>query len=561
MRKSFAFYIWVVVLLMSIGIFICSKDLSKVVIRGAMKVGMLKQISQLEKTASIEEIIIQLRQISKKKGVSFTVLKNTGEIVDYSGPIVIPDMVKVIKKHKGYGIDGERFYTARAFELRGEKFIICNGIDKNIVQELIKVFQFVFNAFSIGTLGVFSFIQIMGLKFFSRKQYKVRSIARQLINNGSQHTINQLNALAKDDTVQALIHLHKNNEELILRNKTLYEEKTAIIECLDEGVIVLDSIGRIKNINLKATQLLKIMSLDFIGKYLQELIRNNPSELGAFCLDLMHIAKEQDNIIKDSYEAKESEGKFFEIIAQPIKSQNGFILILQDHSSDYKVLSMGKNFVTNASHELRTPITIIKGFTETLKDLPEISEDMLIDITDKILRNCHRMASVVKSLLVLADLDYSGKASMQPCDLVGLIESCSYTLLSAFPDVKVETLFNEKEPIIWGDPDLLELAIMNLFENAVKYSDAAAYITVTVESLKDHINLSIKDRGIGIAQKDLNHIFERFYTVNKSHSRKLGGAGLGLSIVKTIIEKHNAKIHVESPGREGSIFTIQFPKQ
>jgi len=227
--------------------------------------------------------------------------------------------------------------------------------------------------------------------------------------------------------------------------------------------------------------------------------------------------------------------------------------------SEYKVIEMGKDFVANASHELRTPITIIRGFAETLQDLPEISQEMLAEITEKIVRTCIRLDKLVKSLLTLADIENLSRERMQEVNLVMLAENCERTLLTAHPNAHVKLHSEEGEVLIHAEGDLIELAILNLLENAVKYSQAPAEIEMKIERMGDEVQLKVIDRGIGMAQSDLPHIFDRFYTVNKARSRKLGGAGLGLSIVKTIIDKHSGKISVDSELGKGTTFTIIFP--
>jgi two-component system phosphate regulon sensor histidine kinase PhoR len=111
-----------------------------------------------------------------------------------------------------------------------------------------------------------------------------------------------------------------------------------------------------------------------------------------------------------------------------------------------------------------------------------------------------------------------------------------------------------------ADPDLLELAMMNLLENGVKYSKPPANLTIRLQEKKQDVTIAIEDQGIGIPTEDVPHIFDRFYTVNKAHSRRLGGAGLGLSIVKTIIEKHEGTITIVSQPNQGTTFTITLPK-
>jgi signal transduction histidine kinase len=227
--------------------------------------------------------------------------------------------------------------------------------------------------------------------------------------------------------------------------------------------------------------------------------------------------------------------------------------------SEYKVIEMGKDFVANASHELRTPITIIRGFAETLQDLPEISQEMLAEITEKIVRTCIRLDKLVKSLLTLADIENLSKERMQEVNLVMLAENCQRILLTAHPNARVKLHSAEAVVLIHAEGDLIELAILNLLENALKYSQAPGQIELMIEPSGVEVQLKVIDRGIGISQSDLPHIFERFYTVNKARSRKLGGAGLGLSIVKTIIEKHSGRISVESELGKGTTFTIIFP--
>lgn len=419
-------------------------------------------------------------------------------------------------------------------------------LSKNIVSDLYHIEKWI-RGFGIVMIIGSQIICGLLFYFYQRRERKVHALFKDLVS--AYATNGPLVVEKKEPWTFFPINERKYSES---------NELKLLLGALEEGVVILDAKGDVLQFNQKAVQILQVFSNGIIGKSFQELIKMHPSLLGEKALALIEMARLQKQEIRDQGERVGDDKRFYELIAIPSMNEKKIIFLIQDHSSDHKMLTMGKNFVTNASHELRTPITIIEGFTETLQEMPEISEEMFQEITTKILNNCHRMASVVKSLLVLADLDYSGKATLQPCDLVGLVESCSYTLLSAHPEVKIETLFNEKESIVWGDPDLLELAIINLFENSVKYSKGPAFITVTVETLPNLVNLSIKDRGIGIASHDIEHIFERFYTVNKSHSRKLGGAGLGLSIVKLIMEKHDAKIRAESPGREGTTFTIQF---
>ena len=226
-------------------------------------------------------------------------------------------------------------------------------------------------------------------------------------------------------------------------------------------------------------------------------------------------------ILTDSISVSEGKKLYLDLIAAPKTRSSGAIIVLQDKSSHYKVLEMGKDFVANASHELRTPITIIRGFAETLQDLPEISKEMLTDITEKIVRNCQRMDNLVKNLLTLADIENLPETRFKQCDVLSMLDNCRHLLLSIYPEAQVEIQKSEDRIMLYADSDLLELAIMNLFDNAAKYSKPPAHIIASIEQTGDEVHLKIRDHGIGIPPADLEHIFERFYTVNKAHSRRL----------------------------------------
>jgi two-component system phosphate regulon sensor histidine kinase PhoR len=133
-------------------------------------------------------------------------------------------------------------------------------------------------------------------------------------------------------------------------------------------------------------------------------------------------------------------------------------------------------------------------------------------------------------------------------------------VLSLYEKAKIHIEKSEESILVAADPDILELAIINLLDNAAKYSPPPAEILVQIEQTSEEVSIIIQDKGIGIPAADLEHIFERFYTVDKAHSRRLGGAGLGLSIVKTIIENHHGVISVKSAMGMGTTFTILLPK-
>ena len=236
------------------------------------------------------------------------------------------------------------------------------------------------------------------------------------------------------------------------------------------------------------------------------------------------------------------------------------MIILKDISNHSKMLNMGREFVGNASHELLTPITIIKGFTEMLLDGDGIDSTMQKAILEKISASCFRMEHLVKHLLRLTDLENCEFEGIGKVDIHRLIEDISYQVISIYPEFRIEHLRTEEAAIGLVDGDLIELVFTNLFKNAVKYSRDEKVIIVKVDTSGDQIYIQIHDKGIGIPESDLEKIFDRFYTVDKAHCRKLGGAGLGLSIVKLIVEKHGGKIYATSKIGESTTMHMFLPK-
>ena len=181
-------------------------------------------------------------------------------------------------------------------------------------------------------------------------------------------------------------------------------------------------------------------------------------------------------------------------------------------------------------------------------------------VTEKIMRNCSRMTALIKDLLTLADIENIPSSRLSECHLENVVNRCKSMVLELFPEAVIEVKKQKEEAKLVADEDLLELAIMNLIENAAKYSPKPAKITVTLDDMEDHLTIKVADQGLGIPLEDQEHIFDRFYTVDKAHSQKMGGSRLGLSIVKTIIEKHFGTVELKSELGKGSTFIVTLPK-
>lgn len=399
-----------------------------------------------------------------------------------------------------------------------------------------------------------------------RVRATVRRIVRgiELYQKGVQEVIPRFSPpMVLGDLHKLAETLHFMSDRLHFESQNVTEErneKEVILKALSEGVIAVDGQMKVRTINSTGAQMVKVPRHEVMGKQLPLDDPRTPRELLAKCAEMLQVCQERRKIVADFLCMGEAKKVYIELVAVPRAQCRGAVLVLRDNSSHHKVLEMGKDFVANASHELRTPITIIKGFTETLQDLPELPRDMVADITEKIVRNCQRMDTLVKNLLTLADLENLPDSRFQSCDLVALAETCSQVTGAVYQTAQISIEKNNEAICVAADPDILELAILNLLDNAAKYSNPPAQIRIHLKETREEVRIVISDKGIGIPPADLEQIFERFYTVDKARSRRLGGAGLGLSIVRTIIEKHHGNISVTSAVGRGTSFEIKLPR-
>jgi two-component system phosphate regulon sensor histidine kinase PhoR len=223
-----------------------------------------------------------------------------------------------------------------------------------------------------------------------------------------------------------------------------------------------------------------------------------------------------------------------------------------------------KDFVANVSHELRTPLTSIKGYAETLSDwdVEEISKAR--SFAQIILKHANRLSTLVEDLLSLTRLESENSSSTKAeIDLRKVVEA-SVLMVKPTAEAKRLTIDIQGVPenaTVWANRDQIGQALVNLLDNAIKYTPEGGSITVSERVSGDERCIAVKDTGIGIPREDLNRIFERFYRVDKNRSREMGGTGLGLSIVKHIIQGHGGRVWVESELEEGSSFSFCLPRK
>ena len=221
------------------------------------------------------------------------------------------------------------------------------------------------------------------------------------------------------------------------------------------------------------------------------------------------------------------------------------------------------DFVANVSHELKTPLTLIKGYTETLQGEAMDDKAKAARFVSIIKEHSDRLGHIVDDLLSLSALESSqGYIDRSRLDLKKLIEDVSLGFGHALASKKLQLTVNSKgdDLSIWADRDKIEQVLVNLIDNAIKYTEESGRIELSISELDQEIRIAVRDTGIGIAKEHLGRIFERFYRADKARSRELGGTGLGLSIAKHIVLVHKGKITIESELGKGTTVFVTLPK-
>lgn len=546
------------------------------VVQRAMENRAIELIDNLKEAKNDKELLLKLKELKPLIFFRMSVITNdrtvlydshtkriVGGSFDQNYIVNHPEVLEALKTGKGYSEDysellSQKFaYTAVAFDFHGKTYVLRTAFPYRYVKELNSDFEAGFIVLLSAILVLYSLMSWFIINYLTKPIQAIISTVASY-REGQVNPLNDLRALAdrsKDDVgllAKTLVSLSERLERQIFTLRDERNEKEVVLESLVEGVIAVDRKLVVTFTNSTALKLLGKTREEMIGRsfeYLQEERLHNL---------LLRCLVEKKPIMEPIQLQQGGKEYFLEVIAAPKMDNQGALIVMEDKSEHYRILEMRKDFIANASHELKTPITIIRGFAETLHDNPDLPLPVTEEITGKIVKNCERMATVVRDLLALADIENIPQYRLSDVDLGLLVEKVKSHLHQVHVEADIVTEFSG-EVVIKGDYDLIEMAITNLMENAVKYSNVPARITVKVSQEGSMAILKISDKGIGIPKEDLRRIFERFYRVDKAHSRKVGGSGLGLSIVETIIKKHYGTISVASELGVGSTFTIVLP--
>ena len=452
-------------------------------------------------------------------------------------------------------------YIAYPIQYNGEILVI--RVSKPMHEIEIFSNNLLYNYMIASIVGIF-FALIIGLRF---SNYLISPL-NELINGTkriSKGNFSEKIYINSNDEFRVLADNfnYMSNELAIKINEinTINSRLTATLDSMINGIIAISNEKKILFINPEAQRIFHIKENKSIDKKIIEIFRN---------YEIYSVIENYFENKISGYITKEIifEEKYYTININSIYESEkviekiGIIVLIQDITEIKKLENMRKDFVANVSHELRTPLTSIKGFIETLrfgnvKD--EITRDKFLGIIEI---ETIRLNNLIEDILVLSDIEKTSNVEIEKVEVLKSLNEVIDIMLMKIENTNIELNTNiniDTELYINGNVNWFKQIIINLIDNAIKYNKENGKIIIEAYQEHKKIYITIEDTGIGINEKYLDRLFERFYRVDKSRSKIAGGTGLGLAIVKHALVNLNGSIDVESKEKIGTKFTIQIP--
>ncbi len=381
----------------------------------------------------------------------------------------------------------------------------------------------------------------------------------KLVSDGRLPDISRIRGTEKFEEYDDLKKAYVSMLRVIKKNTfdlNSQQSKTEIIlEHMADGMIAFSTSKQVVHMNKAAMRMLNLTeSEDTFEVICQKLNLNVAFD------EVMYLPNYQ------SLEIKTEMGEMaLSIVFAPFFSDElnpmGIIMIIRNITDSVKTDNVRKEFIANVSHELKTPLTSIRGYSETIMN-GDLTYQEIMRFTKVINQEANRMSRLVSDLLQLSKMDYKrqtwNKVTLNTVEVINRVcEKVRYE--AEQKSHKLEVICSEKVPNIYVDKDAIEQILINILTNSIKYTPDGGLIRVYAGPVENRVYIKVIDNGVGIPQKDLSRIFERFYRVDKARSRKMGGTGLGLSIVKEMVDGNNGTINIDSKLNEGTEVTMTFP--
>lgn len=403
----------------------------------------------------------------------------------------------------------------------------------------------IFIIFLIIALFTAIFLKIISFSI-SKPVSEVLSIVSKISNDNFE---GQVKIDSKDEFGEIALSINEMIDKLKAGRLNLQKEKDKLSKTIDnipQGILLVD-----RKLNVLTHNRFFVEKIDLSGglpQFIQKLIKK--------------VIKNGENAFED-VTTKYPEKRRLKISAAPVLEAktgiNEVIVVVEDVTELYALENIRRDFVSNASHELKTPVSSLMLITENLKYALKNDPNRVDQFVDVLEKESTRLSRLVNDLLDLSRLE-KPLSNIEKINVPVLIDETLADVKGTVENKKIEMVVGADEGLeIFGDKKQIQIALMNLLENSVSYTPENGTIRLIAAEVNNLLEISVEDTGCGIHSRHLSRIFERFYRADKARSRQSGGTGLGLSIVKNTMELHGGRVRVESQVGVGSKFTLVFP--
>lgn len=500
-----------------------------------------------------KEFIEKLKEVDRYTGIRITFINVDGSVIidTRENPKFMenhknrPEIIDAIEKGEGKSLrlsptlNQYMFYYAIFMKDKGIVLRVSTNVSD--IQKFFYEFKRKFGVTFLLIYLIFTSLFIISISFSLKEISQIDMFINDLSKEKYGKILIDLKQKGLKDIVENLNYI---SERLSLVSRLEKEDvgKFEIIKFLEEPTAFFNLEGKLLDFNTNFEKFLKSSSID---KYFWEVIEN---------FEINEIIEKTINLKKKQEKEVEIDGKWYFLKTVYLEKEKGIVLFMFDITLLKEAEKMRKDFITNISHELKTPLTIIKGYVETLEE--ETCENFVKNYANIIKKQIDRLINIVENMLSLSQLE-SKKIEFEDVDICKIVKNIYDLYKKKAEEKNLQFLLNISDiPLVKGDKFKLEQAIINLVDNAVKFTETGK-VEININKEKKYVVIEVVDTGIGISEEELPKIFERFYVGSKRKSK--AGIGIGLSIVKNIVELHNGKIEVESKMGQGTIFKIYLP--
>ena len=520
----------------------------------------------------IDRVCKQLGRASKKE-TRFTVMLPSGKVIGDSDedPAQMAnhsdrtEMRKVLSDGYGWSLrlsptlGKNMMYVAVPIKDNSEvKAVVRTAIPATAIDDALKSLYIKILWGGLATAFCVAGLSLLISRRISKPIVEMKKIAEMFASGDLDHRLLVLGTGELDSLANAINRMATQLQERFATITDQRNELEAVLSSMIEGVVAVDGQGRIVSINKAAASLLDIELSKGQNRNVEEVIRN---------VDLQNFINSTLNskVPTEADISLPTKGdRLFQLHGASLPTRaggrTGAVIVLNDITKMRRLENVRRQFVANVSHELKTPVTSIQGYVEALLEGPIKDPQQAERFLRIIAKHSDRLNSIIEDLLTLSRLEEDRErkeTSFEVTELKPVLASAIElaSIKAEDKQMKIQLVCDEQIAVRMNTA-LLEQAVLNLVENAIKYSPLGGDVRISVEQNGKEVAITVKDNGCGITQEHLPRIFERFYVVDKGRSRKLGGTGLGLAIVKHIAQVHGGSVTVESSLGKGSTFTI-----